>query len=391
MPLRTAQELRDAFAEHWLGEAKRWVRDTEVQEDWCGISANAIITPTVLRAHPELPWRDWGLVFNASMTWELFCERIAAARENTPLTPGGSGWRYLSEHPCMDVDRAREVPYADWDWLEIYDNPRMTLERLEAACQTMPHPPTARHYVMACASSHVPFAYILAHLDVPWQLGTRSALDPHIQEHVARAPCLAWDMHEMSSNRHITLDFVERTGYVVDLLGAEPMFGADGAVVEQRQLPLMSTGNDWDWGRLSANPAMTLTDLARDELPWEWPAASVNPNLTWEFVMDRLDRNWDWLRLSVNLPLERILADATHPWSMSGLSQHPEVGWDTVAAHPERAWVVAQVLRNPMPQYQRRWMAATARQWCAARRLQRFARDVTCNPAFAVARRIRAV
>jgi hypothetical protein len=324
------------------------------------------------------------------MTWEVFRERIAAARTSpvqTALAPGGLGWRYLSEHPCLDAERAREVPYDDWDWVEIYSSPRMTLERLEAACCAMPDPAAARHYIMACASATIPFAYLLADLAVPWQLEMRSAVDPAIQENVARAPCLAWHLGRMSSNPHISLDFMMRTGYSVDAV-SEEMFHADGTVTESQKLPFVA--GDWDWERLSANPAMTLTDLARDELPWEWPEASANPNLTWQFVMDRLDRTWDWMRLSANLPLERILADTAHPWSDIGLSQHPAMGWDTVAAHPERAWVVAQLLRNPMPQYRRRWMVTTARQWCAARRLQRFARDVTCNPAFPVARRIRA-
>ena len=377
-----AQKLRDAFAEHWLSHAQQWIRNSE---DWCGVSANLVMTPTTLRAHPELPWNDWGLVFNNTMTWEVLRQRMSQCQDPECCL------QYLSEHPCMDVERARQLPSEHWDWAEIYGSPRMTLERLEAACSTAPDPATARHYIMACGTANVPFAYILAHLDVPWQLGTRSATDPHIQEQVSQAPCLAWDLSKMSSNPHISLDFVERTGYVVDVLQMHSIFGPDGAVVEQQQLPLMNTGsNDWDWALLSSNPAMTLLDLGRDELPWSWPEASANPNLTWEFVMAHLDRNWDWSRLSANLPLERILADATHPWSMSGLSQHPEVGWDTVAAHPERAWVPSLLLRNPMPQYQRRWMATTARQWCAARRLQRFARDVTCNPAFAVARHIRA-
>ena len=392
MPGRTAQDLRDAFAEHWLGEACRYISHTShPYQHWTGISANDMITPAVVRAHPDLPWCAWGLVFNQSMTWDIFCQRIAK-KEDAELTPRGSCIRYLSEHPCMDVDRARSMPGCAWDWVEVYRSPHMTLERLEAVCDAMPDPAVAKHYVMACSTVNVPFDYILAHPEIPWDMARRSLLDPAIQENVRRAPCLAWDLYEMSANPHISLEFVLSTGYTVDVLDEYELFAADGSVKEMRKLPLQLTGA-WDWKRLSANPAMTLPDLQDLQYPWEWPEASANPNLTWDVVMQHPDRNWDWDKLSATLPLERILAEgvgAAHPWSMAGLSQHPAVGWDTVAVHPEREWVPSVLLRNPMPLYQRRWMVATARQWGAARRLQRFARDVTCNPDFCCARRIRA-
>ena len=380
-----AQKLRDAFAEHWLSQARRWIGDSRDDKIWSHVSSNPIITPSVLRAHPELPWQNFALVFNESMTWDVFLERIETLNQLGSL-------RYLSEHPCMDPERARQAPrevWGNWDWVEIYSSPRMTLDRLEAVCRQASQPRLARHYILACGSANVPFAYILAHPEVPWNLSRRSAHDPHIQQHVQQAPGLAWDLSAMSENPHISLDFVQRTGYVVDVLQVDCVFGPDGTVIEHQAMPLLQQG-EWDWVGLSANPCMTLDDLAREELPWEWAQVSMNPNLTWDFVMERLHYAWRWESLSANLPLERILADGTaHPWSDVGLSQHPQLGWDTVAAHPERQWNTAMLLSNTMPHYQERWMAATARTWCAARRLQRFARDVTCNPVFAAARRIR--
>lgn len=374
-----AQKLCDAFAEHWLGMAQAWIRDSL---DWSGVSANPIITPAVLEAHPELPWDDQGLVFNESMTWSVFRTRLSRL---------GQHLQYLSEHPCIDAERASSFPSAHWDWQEIYSSPRMTLERLEATCRAAPDPVLARHYILACGVCNVPFSYIVANSDIPWCLFERSAVDPQIQDHVQQAPCLAWDLANMSRNPHISLDFVERTGYLVNVLEAPPLFGVDGTVTSLCRSPYVY--GEWDWTHLSANPGILMADLEREELPWVWAAASSNPNLSWEFVMDHLHYDWNWSQLSATLPLDRILADGmshpSHPWSMRGLSRHPEVGWDTVAAHPEREWVGALLLRNPMPQYQQRWMAATARKWCAARRLQRFARDVTCNPVFAAARRIR--
>ena len=33
---------------------------------------------------------------------------------------------------------------------------------------------------------------------------------------------------------------------------------------------------------------------------WDYDAITYNPNLTWDFIEENQDKNWDWKEISIN-------------------------------------------------------------------------------------------
>ena len=161
-------------------------------------------------------------------------------------------------------------------------------------------------------------------------------------------------------------------------------------MVENLPPPLLAF--DWNWSALSENKAIRVQDmLDHRELPWQWRDASKNPTIAVEPVERHRDLEWDGAALSTNPGISLAdMLEKRYDWvSWPHVSSHPDVGWDTVEDHPEVQWAEELLLANPMPRYKREWMAREARRWCAARRVQRFARDTTCNPQYPRAHRLR--
>ena len=385
------------FGEHWL---RRVLERTRGSPNWSAISRHPCITPRVVRAHPEHPWDDYGFVWNDHLPWEFLRERIQAARarpSSSTLWNEKHIWHYLSEHPSVTLQSVRDFPEAPWSWEEIFQ--RAPLEDLLEHCRALDTEgavsfDTAHRYVMTTAglNTGVPLEYRLKFPDIWWNFAEFSAVDPLIVDHALTFPNLGWSGPEMSRNPHISLDMVCTThddSWEED--SEQEAFDIRGCPrVDTCTCPLLAF--HWDWIALSENRAIQVQEmLAHRELPWQWAAASKNPTITVALVEAHPELEWDGQALSANpgISLEALLK-TRHEWvAWAHVSSHPEVGWDTVEQHKEVDWVMERLLVNPMPRYKREWMAQEARRWCAARRLQRFARDTTCNPTYPVAYRLR--
>ena len=395
MPIMTHRNLEHAFSEYWLRRVLEWTSAPA----WTALSKHPLVTADVVRAHPEHPWDDYGFLWNNELPWAFLRERIRAAQARGPphLWEEKRIWEYLSEHPRVDLASTRDFPEAPWCWLDIFRNPTVSLADLLEHCRKLASEGAipfaiAHRYVMttAATSMNVPFEYRLEHPEIWWNFAAFSAEDPHIVEHVQRFPNLGWSARELSHNPHLTLDLVQGT-YEDPFEDIGEIFDTRGCpVVENYPLPLLAF--DWDWVALSENKAIRVQDmLAHRELPWQWGGASSNPTITVELVERHRELGWSGQGLSKNpgISLEAML-EKRYDWvSWPHVSSHPDVGWDTVEDHPNVQWVEERLLANPMPRYKRAWMVREARHWCAARRLQRFARDATCNPQYRRAHRLR--
>ena len=57
---------------------------------------------------------------------------------------------------------------------------------------------------------------------------------------------------------------------------------------------LQNINKNWKW--LSANPNISMKNI-EENLKWNWDYLSRNPNITTDFVRN-IDKNWDYKRLS---------------------------------------------------------------------------------------------
>jgi hypothetical protein len=108
------------------------------------------------------------------------------------------------------------------------------------------------------------------------------------------------------------------------------------------QFVLDHLDRDWNWAVLSSNPGMTLNFIEDTLGTYDWHffsrvgwntkgGLSGNPNITPKFVLDHLEDGWHWDTLSANpgMTLEFIKA-RPDLWYVKGLSANPNITPDFV-------------------------------------------------------------
>lgn len=114
-------------------------------------------------------------------------------------------------------------------------------------------------------------------------------------------------------------------------------FNALSEKVESFDFVLNHLDFDWDWIRLSRNPIVNRK-IVRDNpnLPWQYQALSYNPNITIDDVLDDLNQDWNWFAISQkpSVTLEIINSHPNLPWILSGLSINPNITVEFVKSHP---------------------------------------------------------
>jgi hypothetical protein len=69
--------------------------------------------------------------------------------------------------------------------------------------------------------------------------------------------------------------------------------------------------------------------------PWDYKSLSMNPNVTWNFILANKNKPWDY-------------KDERDPqMNRSLLSINPNITWDIVKANPDINWCYGQLISNP--------------------------------------------
>ena len=111
---------------------------------------------------------------------------------------------------------------------------------------------------------------------------------------------------------------------------------------------LRNKNNPWCWERLSYNKSViTSWAMVTDhpEIPWDYTGLTTQPWLTWDIVVNDLDKPWDFYVLSTRSDIATWEIVSTHPalpWSWSAMctknlsvcksiqhiQAHPDMPWD---------------------------------------------------------------
>lgn len=93
--------------------------------------------------------------------------------------------------------------------------------------------------------------------------------------------------------------------------------------------------------RKECNVLLKLLESDSASFTWNMSALSRNPGMTWEFVQQNMNREWDWGLLSSNPSVtiwEIVCANPSLPWSTKGLARNPNITWEHIQSSPERDW-----------------------------------------------------
>lgn len=150
-----------------------------------------------------------------------------------------------------------------------------------------------------------------------------------------------WFFYILSSNKHLTLDIIERYIHKSwnwnDLSANHHLTAA--FVQKYRDIP-------WAVSKLAENPAFSPDDLATlfDERKIR-AFIDINPN-----VAERPDRP-NRYNANPNCTVTMSLVESSTDAEIHELSRNPNLRWKHIEAFPHKNWCVKYILANPMEKY----------------------------------------
>jgi hypothetical protein len=98
---------------------------------------------------------------------------------------------------------------------------------------------------------------------------------------------------------------------------------------------------EWDWDLLMYS--MRWHDIrglrSIPAIPWNWTKLSFNPHIRLQDVLENMDVEWHWTALSSRLCVsERDIRHSGIPWDWSVLSRNPYVSLETVGTLLSSPW-----------------------------------------------------
>lgn len=82
--------------------------------------------------------------------------------------------------------------------------------------------------------------------------------------------------------------------------------------------------SDIDWNKIK------LLDINNID----WYKLSSNPNITWEIILNNLNKPWNWVEVSKNI----------------------NITWEIVHKNPDKKWCWSNLLNNPMTYGKQKWI-----------------------------------
>ena len=410
--IATYHDLEHQFRLFWLEKARKL---SFLDTFWNDISSNPIISDRIIQEHPTLPWEDMGLIYNNTITWDLFSERIEYAlkldrssesyREkprslrdaefrNSEAWRRNGLWKYLSEHPNVTPQAIASHPKASWDWYEIYQNPQFTLKDIQKHFITTKNPLEEKLVLsIATLNPNISFKYMISRPDIPWNFPELCSTEKVSISNIVEHPNLRWDGRNLSRNPNITLDFVKQTDDAIfDPDELEPIFNQQGQIQYSRFENIKPCIRlTWDWIQLSCNPAISLQEIEDNPtLPWDEQSLSNHPNLTLDFVERHPEKKWNWSNIQIVCRMSlshllRLCPPSELKWEY--LSRNNCIGWDDIETYRDKPWNWKYILRNPMTRFRDQWIATKRLEWIAASRIHRWYRWVSYCPEFRFAQR----
>lgn len=313
---------------------------------YSNLSDNPNLTWEYLSKNLNHPWRWFSEISeNYFLTWEIINECL---KYDIDLN-----FRCISSNPNINWEIIKDNPDKEWDWYHVSKNPNITIETVINnldkpwdwnGLESNPNI-TINHInkykdiinkrfnypkwdIYGIKNSH---KIKLDSLNVKWDV-------------VLNNPIFPWCWYDLSSNLNININIIKdslkskkiNTNWKWHNISCNPNITWDD-IVNNPNLP-------WEWEYVSVNPNITM-DIIKSTLKkcskkynyknkdweyweyemyyqgnrkdkydyyyeiisinglkpkWYWREVSANPNLTFEFIRDNPNLNWDWCNISAN-------------------------------------------------------------------------------------------
>jgi hypothetical protein len=261
--------------------------------DWKTISCNKNMTPSVIDAHPYLPWNFEAMSGNPSVfSSSDFLSRYHSRFDVSDVIPNA---------PLDFIEKNIIVFsyfYQDRFWNLLSSNPNITGENL------LSHLDKTWKWESLTSNPGISIDFIEDHLDLPWDwkiLSRHKMTVAFYERHIIHS---FFDISDISMNPNMIPFFLSHSDWHWDWKKISRNKGLTFSLVTS--LP----DKDWDWFELSRHPNITMQDIFSSTYPWSFYSMSWNPNLSIAFLKKTFFQPWSrkyFLKNNTTLGRERYI------------------------------------------------------------------------------------
>jgi hypothetical protein len=202
-------------------------------------------------------------------------------------------------------------------------------------------------YSLSFGNQSLTIDILRGNMDRPWQWGQLSMNTAFTAEDISMNADLPWCWISVGNGGDVTAELIESNS-------DKPW---DWAGLSRRSDVITwdfvraHADKPWDWRELSRSTIVTpeiILAAEHDRFPWDWSHVSLNPNVSYAFLIKHMDRPWIWAYLSVNPgiawpDIQRGLEDPDAQdkkcqWDMQRIVYRKDIPWEFVAKHPDLPW-----------------------------------------------------
>jgi len=235
----------------------------------------------------------------------------------------------FSNHLLTLIDK---FPDADWNWERIAGNPNTPIKFIinmegpnSGRIKCPPNSDFRRTLIRLIENPNMTFEILKKFSPAFGKYMHREevAAAPYITPNIIESnPDILWNWSAMTHNPNLTWEFFKKHSNKINGRRTICMNRCITWEIVKDNPDIL-----WDYDVLAANPNITLDMIAKFPIVPCGLFLSVNPNLTWEYIIMNPNSRWDWCEISKhpNITWEIIKRNLTYPWIWSCVVRNPNI------------------------------------------------------------------
>ena len=307
---KMSQRTNKALSKHekewsiyWFESIDRLPEKSQFRPKYYDLSGNVNMTTDILQKYPEKPWCWKSLSRNPNITFDFVLSNLDKSWD----------WQDLSRNESITIDHVLSHSELPWCWIFISSNPNITIETL------------------------------LDNLEKPWDWSQLTGNYAFTKEQILEHPELPWDSDMLELLFGEPQEYKYKYEYENE---NEYEYEYEYENNETRHTYYDADASEYD--AESETPRERSADVENWNL-LDWEEASLDKELSIEFVRQHITGSWSWNALSYNktLTFEFVLENINNPWNWNALSYHKNITMENIQQHPQLPWSWQMVFTNP--------------------------------------------
>lgn len=211
--------------------------------------------------------------------------------------------------------------------------------------------------------NNIKFQHVIDNPHLDWDWCAISGHNNVTFEMIKNNDKIPWNYEGILSNKNIGFD--ELVEYVIKFNNLDKTDWVNEII--QMEKGQLTDDKSATFNQLLKNKGITVNDIMKyKELPWDYYSLSLNCNITWDFVLENIDEDWDW-------DLDGLFSRPTNSWddikkygpliledwdennvldnfdesTVNHISTNPNITWNIIANNMHENWDWSGVTVNP--------------------------------------------